>query len=49
MPAMDMPSGFRVLLGRVTIAELVIDAMIGTLHGSESADEESDLLGLTVG
>jgi NAD(P)-dependent dehydrogenase (short-subunit alcohol dehydrogenase family) len=41
-------SGFRVL-GRVTIAELEIDAMIGALLDSESAGEQIDLLGPTFG
>jgi hypothetical protein len=46
---MESLSGFRVLLGRVTIAELEIDAMIGALLGSESAGERIDLLGPTFG
>ena len=42
-------SGFQVLLGRVTIAELEIDAMIDALLGSEPVGERVDLLGPTFG
>jgi hypothetical protein len=41
--------GFRVLLGRVTLAELEIDAMIGALLSLGSAAERIDLLGPTFG
>jgi hypothetical protein len=46
---MDSLSGFRVLLGRVTLAELEIDAMIGVLLGSESGGDRVDLLGPAFG
>jgi hypothetical protein len=46
---MESLSGFQVLLGRVTIAELEIDAMIDALLGSESVGERIDLLGPTFG
>lgn len=46
---MESLSGFRVLLGRVTLAELEIDAMIGALPGPGSGGEQIDLLGPTFG
>jgi hypothetical protein len=46
---MESLSGFRVLLGRVTLAELEIDAMIDALLGPESEGEQIDLLGPTFG
>jgi hypothetical protein len=46
---MEPLSGFQVLLGRVTLAELEIDAMIDALLGSGSAGERIDLLGPTFG
>jgi hypothetical protein len=46
---MESLSGFRVLLGRVTLAELEIDAVIDTLLGAESEGEQIDLLGPTFG
>jgi hypothetical protein len=46
---MESLSGFRVLLGRVTLAELEIDAMIDALIGLGSAAERIDLLGPTFG
>jgi hypothetical protein len=46
---MEDLSGFQVLLGRVTIAELEIDAMIDALLGSEPVGERIDLLGPTFG
>jgi hypothetical protein len=44
---MESLSGFQVLLGRVTIAELEIDAMLSALLGEETAGERVDLLGPT--
>jgi hypothetical protein len=44
---MESLSGFRVLLGRVTLAELEIDAMIDALFSPGSAAERIDLLGPT--
>jgi hypothetical protein len=46
---MESLSGFRVLLGRVTLAELEIDAMIGALLRQGSAAERIGLLGPTFG
>ena len=46
---MESLSGFPVLLGRVTLAELEIDAMIGALLSLGSAAERIDLLGPTFG
>lgn len=46
---MESLSGFRVLLGRVTLAELEIDAMIDALLSPGSAPERVDLLGPTFG
>ena len=46
---MESLSGFRVLLGRVTLAELEIDAMIDAFLRSGSAAERIDLLGPTFG
>jgi hypothetical protein len=46
---MESLSGFRVLLGRVTLAELEIDAMIDALLSPRSAAERIDLLGPTFG
>jgi hypothetical protein len=46
---MESLSGFRVLLGRVTLAELEIDAMIDALLGPGSAAERIDLLGPNFG
>jgi hypothetical protein len=46
---MESLSGFRVLLGRVTLAELEIDAMISALLSPGSAAERIDLLGPTFG
>jgi hypothetical protein len=46
---MESLSGFRVLLGRVTLAELEIDAMIGALLSLGSAAERIGLLGPTFG
>jgi hypothetical protein len=46
---MESLSGFRVLLGRVTLAELEIDAMIDALLSPGSAAERIDLLGPTFG
>jgi hypothetical protein len=46
---MEDLSGFQVLLGRVTISELEIDAMIDAFLGSESVGERLDLLGPTFG
>jgi hypothetical protein len=46
---MEDLSGFQVLLGRVTIAELEIDAMIDALVDSEPAGQRIDLLGPTFG
>lgn len=46
---MESLSGFRVLLGRVPLAELEIDAMIGALLGPGSEGERIDLLGPTFG
>ena len=44
---MESLSGFRVLLGQVTLAELEIDAMIDALLSPGSAAERIDLLGPT--
>jgi hypothetical protein len=46
---MESLSGFRVLLGRVTLADLEIDAMIDALLGPGSAAERIELLGPTFG
>jgi hypothetical protein len=46
---MESLSGFRVLLGRVTLAELEIDAMIDALLSPGPAAERIDLLGPTFG
>jgi hypothetical protein len=46
---MESLSGFRVLLGRVTLAELEIDAMIDALLSPGLAPERIDLLGPTSG
>ena len=46
---MEDLSRFQVLLGRVTIAELEIDAMIAALLGSASVGQRVDLLGPTFG
>lgn len=42
-------SGFHVLLGRVTIAQLEIDAMLDALLGTETAGPRIALLGTSVG
>lgn len=46
---MEDLSGFQVLLGRVTIAELEIDAMLDALLGTETAALRIALLGPTFG
>lgn len=46
---MESLSGFRVLLGRVTLAELDIDAMIDALLGPGSAADRIDLPGPSFG
>jgi hypothetical protein len=46
---MEDLSGFQVLLGRVTIAELEIDAMLDALLGTETAGPRIALLGPTFG
>ena len=46
---MEQLSGFRVLLGRVVIAELEIDAMLDLLLGSDADGVVIPLLGTSVG
>lgn len=46
---MEDLSGFQVLLGRVTIAELEIDAMLDALLGTETAGPQVTLLGASFG
>jgi hypothetical protein len=46
---MEDLSGFQVLLGRVTIAELEIDAMLDSLLGTQTAGPRIALLGPTFG